>query len=141
MEGLTIGRLAREAGVNVETVRYYHRIGLLEEPPRPSGSYRHYPLEAVARLRFIRRAQGLGFSLAEIRELLALGEEACDDVRRRAEAKLKQVEVQIQDLEKLRALLRDLVQRCEAGSNARGCPIVQSLADAPPGVSTPTSKA
>ena len=129
MEGLTIGKLARAAGVNVETVRYYQRIGLLEEPPRPSHGYRHYPQEAVARLRFIRRAQGLGFSLAEIHELLALGEEACDDVRQRAEAKLEQVEAQIQDLKKLRALLRELVQRCEINGPGRGCPIVRTLSD------------
>ncbi len=79
---LTIGRLARAAGVHVETVRYYQRRGLISVPPRPTGSVRHYPQTAVGQLRFIKRAQDIGFSLAEIKQLLRLQRmPACRDAR------------------------------------------------------------
>jgi len=78
---LTIGRLARAARVNVETIRYYQRRGLPGTPRKPPGGVRHYPQEALARLRFIKRAQQLGFSLRDIRELLVLGDHACADTR------------------------------------------------------------
>ena len=71
---LTIGRLAQSAGVNVETIRYYQRVGLLKEPEKPAYGYRHYPPDTVARIRFIKRAQQLGFTLEEISELLSLGD-------------------------------------------------------------------
>lgn len=95
MKSLTIGRLAKEAGVNLETVRFYERRGLLPRPPRSSSGYRMFPAEAARRLRFIRRAQELGFSLKEIRELLSLRVSRTTtsrDIRARTEAKIADVE-------------------------------------------------
>lgn len=127
-KGLTIGRLARRAGVHLETIRYYQRRGLLAEPPRPPGGVRRYPAQFAERIRFIKRAQQLGFSLKEIAELLELGDGRCADVRGRAEAKLAQVEAQLRDLERLRATLADLVRACRANRPAGPCPVVESLA-------------
>ncbi len=127
---LTIGRLAKRAGVNVETVRYYQRIGLLDEPPRPPGGFRHYPPEAVARLRFIRRAQQLGFRLQEIRELLDLADGPCTDVQARARQTRERIQRQITDLQSLRDTLDTLLAACEREGNTRHCPIVESLQDA-----------
>ena len=127
---LTIGRLARAAGVNVETIRYYQRLGLVPEPPRPTGGYRHYPPETVDRIRFIKRAQRLGFTLQEIGELLALGDGACEDVRRRAERKCAQIAAQIRDLQALHRTLEQLITRCREGDGGGGCPIIESIAGA-----------
>lgn len=124
---LTIGRLARAAGVNVETIRYYQRLGLVPEPPRPTGGYRHYPPETVDRVRFIKRAQRLGFTLQEIGELLALGDGACDDVRRRAERKRTRIAAQIRDLQALQATLDRLITCCREGDGSGGCPIIESI--------------
>ncbi len=126
---MTIGRLARAAGVNVETIRYYQRVGLIEEPPRPVSGYRRYPPETVGRIRFIKRAQELGFRLREIRELLDLGEGHCADVKARAQAKREHVARQIADLQALQATLDTLIQACEQDDRATGCPIVESLLD------------
>jgi MerR family mercuric resistance operon transcriptional regulator len=126
---LTIGKVARAAGVNVETVRYYQRSGLVAEPPRPAGSVRRYSGETVARLRFIKRAQELGFSLAEIRRLLALGDrQSCGRARALAAAKLSLVHARIADLERLRTVLESLIGRCDAGRGKVVCPIIQTLA-------------
>src|SRR5688572_27027868 len=95
MNVLTIGQLAKRAGVNLETIRYYERRGLLSEPPRRASGYRQYRPDVVARIRFIKRAQELGFSLNEIHELLSLRVEAatvCSDVKQRAEAKVAEIE-------------------------------------------------
>ncbi len=127
---LTIGRLAREAGVHVETVRYYQRVGLIDEPPRPPDGYRIYPVETVDRIRFIKRAQSLGFRLQEITELLELGDGHCADVRSRAEQKLATIERQIADLAALRDTLSRLVQACGEDSQPE-CPIIESLATNP----------
>jgi len=124
---LTIGRLARAAGVNVETVRYYQRVGLIEEPPKPDTGYRHYPPETVDRIRFIRRAQELGFRLREIRELLELGEGHCADIRERARARRERVARQIADLQALQATLDNLIRSCERENQPGRCPIVESL--------------
>ena len=102
---LTIGRLARAAGVNVETVRYYQRLGLVGEPAKPESGFRHYPADTLDRIVFIKRAQQLGFRLEEIRELLELGDGHCADVRNRAEEKRGQIEAQIRDLRAMRATL------------------------------------
>src|SRR6266446_3467449 len=99
MEGLTTARLAHEGGVNVETIRYYERHGLLPKPPRTPSGYRVFSDEAVTRLRFIKHAQDLGFSLREIKELLSLRVKpgsSCSDVRRKAEAKITDVDQKIQ---------------------------------------------
>jgi MerR family mercuric resistance operon transcriptional regulator len=126
----TIGKLAREAGVNVETVRFYQRAGLIQTPPR-LGSYRCYPDEAVRRLRFIRRAKALGFSLKEIQELLHLSNNpmvSCAEVKERAEAKLTAIDAKIRDLRKVRGGLQTLLTLCSENDPARGCPILDALA-------------
>ena len=128
----TIGRVAQEAGVNVETVRYYQRIGLLAAPARPLGGVRRYPEETVARLRFIRRAQRLGFSLDEIRNLLVLNDSVhCREARSLAAQKLALVESRITDLRALRGRLRELVAACDAGATG-ACPILDTLSLPPP---------
>lgn len=129
IKGITIGTLARQAGVNIETIRYYQRRGLLQEPPKPAEGYRLYPLEAVARVLFIKRAQRLGFSLEEIIHLLKLGEGNCSETKALALQKLSAIESRLEDLERMRRTLQELVQQCESGAATAGCPIVSSLAD------------
>ncbi|MCL4368215.1 MAG: heavy metal-responsive transcriptional regulator [Actinobacteria bacterium] len=115
MTGLTIGKVAQAAGVGVETVRFYERKGLIARPVREGGTYRLYTLEAVARVRFIRRAKELGFTLREIAELLRLGtdpDSACDDVRLRAEAKIVAIDTKIDHLREMREALMELTRVC-----------------------------
>lgn len=129
---LTIGRLARAADVNVETVRYYQRVGLIKVPRKPLEGFRYYPADTVDKIQFIKRAQQLGFSLKEIAELLELGDGRCRDVRGRAEQKRAQLDAQISDLQALRTTLDRLIRACRSGKNATHCPIVETLAGAPP---------
>jgi len=129
LKGITIGTLARKAGVNIETIRYYQRRGLLLEPPKPVEGYRLYPLDSVQRILFIKRAQRLGFSLEEIINLLQLGEGNCSETKALAMQKLSAIETRLEDLEKMKKTLEDLVQRCETGGTQDGCPIVSSLAE------------
>lgn len=127
MSRLTIGRLAAAAGVNVETVRYYQRIGLLEEPA-PEGSYRYYGPDHLQALQFIRRAKEAGFSLDEVRELLQL--DAVSDRRRihdLASDRLADLEKRIADLQALAQRLRRLVTQCEAEPQGACCPIVETF--------------
>jgi len=126
-KSLTIGFLARAANVNVETIRYYQRFGLIDEPVKPLDGYRVYPAETVDRLRFIKRAKQLGFSLKEITELLDLGEGHCDDIRIRAETKRAHVDEQIKDLKKLKNTLDTLIKSCQTESGTARCPIVETL--------------
>lgn len=125
---LTIGHLARAAHVNVETVRYYQRVGLVKEPAKPLSGYRVYPPETVDRIKFIKRAQTLGFSLKEITELLGLGEGCCADVRERAEEKRAHIDQQIKDLTRLRNTLDTLINTCQSSDDSVHCPIVDTLA-------------
>jgi MerR family mercuric resistance operon transcriptional regulator len=130
MKPLTIGRLAKEVGVNLETVRYYERRGLLPRPPRSASGYRLFPDEAAGRLRFIRRAQELGFSLAEIRELLSLRVSRTakrTDVRRRAEAKIADIDAKIKSLDSMKRALRKLTRVCAGCGPIAECPILESL--------------
>ncbi len=127
MKSLTIGQLARLAEVNVETIRYYQRIGLLAEPPKPASGYRRYPEDTAEKIQFIKRAKRMGFSLQEIAELIELGESACTRVRLRAEAKREQINAQIQELEDLRQSLDQLIEQCHSEGKDRPCPIVQKL--------------
>ena len=130
MQPLTIGHLAKESGVNLETVRYYERRGLIPKPPRSVSGYRLFPAEAARRLRFIRRAQELGFSLGEIRELLALRMKRGsrrEDIRARAEAKIADIEQKIQTLTSMKKTLRNLTERCEGCGSPSDCPILESL--------------
>lgn len=126
-KNLTIGFLAKAADVNIETIRYYQRIKLIEEPEKPAQGYRSYPSTTLIRIKFIKRAQQLGFSLAEITELLALGEGNCRDVRERAENKRQQIDTQINDLNNLRTTLTELINSCQSGSGNNHCAIVETL--------------
>ena len=127
---LTIGRLAKQVGVNVQTVRYYERRKLLPPTSRMPSGYRLYGNEALRRLRFIRNAQTLGFTLQEIAELLNLRVSStarCWDVQRKAQAKLVQVEAKTRDLRALARSLRVLVRNCQAGQPTDRCPILTIL--------------
>ncbi len=130
MKSLTIGHLAKQAGVNLETVRYYERRGLLLRPPRSASGYRLFPAEAARRLRFIRRAQELGFSLAEIGELLSLRvsrSTTSGDIRARAEVKIADIEGKINSLESMKKTLRKLTRVCDGCAPLVECPILESL--------------
>ncbi len=127
---LKIGQLAKQVGVNIETVRYYERLNLLGPTSRLPSGYRLYNREAQRRLRFIKNAQALGFTLHEIEELLDLRVSStarCGDVQRTAEAKLKHVEAKVRDLQALARALRSLIRDCRAGQPTDRCPILQSL--------------
>ena len=127
---LTIGQLARRAGVGVETIRFYERQGLLQEPPRKASGYRQYPEETVARVRFIRHAKQLGFSLREIGELLALRVDpakSCADVKARAEGKMKDIDVRIGELRKMKRALQRLAAECSGRGPTSDCPILEHL--------------
>jgi len=126
MKEMTIGVLARNAGVNIETVRYYQRRGLIGTPRKPLGGVRRYDAATLAQLRFIKRAQQLGFSLREITDLLELGTGACAETRLLAEARLADIEKRLHDLQAMRRTLARLIQSCRAGREA-ACPIVESL--------------
>lgn len=137
MNQLTIGALARSAGVGVETVRYYQRRGLLPEASAHRGAFRVYGKPELVRLRFIRRAQGLGFNLDEIADLLALDEESDRKAARAfAQAKIEDIEGRIRKLEGMRAALQGLVACCEHTQSPAPCPILHALAEPdelPPG--------
>lgn len=126
----TIGQLAKAIGVNVQTLRYYERLKLLTPSARKSSGYRLYGPSEIARLRFIKNAQTLGFTLHEIAELLNLQVNStarCGDVQQRAQAKLKQVEAKVRDLRFLARALRGLIQNCRAGQPTERCPILKSM--------------
>ena len=127
---LKIGQLAKDVGVNIETIRYYERLNLLGPTSRLPSGYRLYNREAARRLRFIKNAQALGFTLHEVEELLDLrvsSKARCGDVQRRAETKLKHVEAKVRDLQALARSLRKLIRTCRAGRPTEHCPILQSL--------------
>ena len=128
MGELTIGSLADEAGVNVETIRYYQRRGLMPEPDKPAHGYRRYDATTVKRVRFIKRAQALGFTLEEIGGLLELDEaHACAETRELASHKLEAIETKLADLAAMRKALTALVCQCDAGAMQGNCPIIHAL--------------
>lgn len=128
---MTIGELARRANVNVQTVRYYERRGLLAEPHRTPSGYRQYSVTTLDRLRFIKRAQELGFTLSEIEELLVLRLDprtTAAVVKARAEAKIEDVDRRIRDLERIRHALTHLAGRCRGGRGPVGdCPLLEAM--------------
>lgn len=131
IEKMTIGRLASAADVNVETIRFYQRSGLIPEPARPHGGYRTYQADDVRRIRFIKRAQLLGFTLDEISGLLKLeGSRTCADTRRLAAAKLAKVEDKLTDLFAIKNALAEMVGRCDSGDRTGGCPLIEALLEA-----------
>jgi len=126
---LSIGRLAAEGGVNVETIRYYQRRGLISAPIKPASGYRRYSQESLRRVRFIKRAQLLGFSLAEIAALLGLDEARdCATTRDLAARKLKDVQSRLADLKAMQRALISLVRQCDSGAAMGRCPIIHTLA-------------
>ena len=132
MKPLTIGKVARQAGVGVETIRFYEREGLIEKPPRRESGYRQYPEETVSRVRFIRRAKELGFTLKEIKELLSLRaspKSQCADVRRRAEAKINDIEQKLRVLQRMKKALVKLTAACGGRGPMTKCPILEALDD------------
>jgi MerR family mercuric resistance operon transcriptional regulator len=132
MNGLTIGQVARQAGVGVETIRFYERKGLVEQPAKPASGFRRYPVEAVQRVRFIQRAKSLGFSLREIAELLDLRLGAvmnCDDVLLRAETKVGEIEKKVEGLTRMKEALGKLIAACASRGDSTKCPILEALGD------------
>lgn len=132
MDSLKIGELASASGVNIETVRYYERRGILPQPKRRESGYREYTTEDVLRLRFIKRAQQLGFSLQEISELLSLRvspETTCSDVKKQAEAKLTSIAEKIAELERMQAALTRLITECDEKQPSSACPILEYLSE------------
>lgn len=134
---LSIGQVAKATDVGIETIRFYEREGLLAEPPRRRSGYRQYPPEAVARVRFIRRAKELGFTLKEIGELLDLRidpERSCADVRALARAKLRDVEAKMDDLRRIQGALESLAAACRGRGPTSECPILDAIAKERPDV-------
>ena len=130
MDSMGIGTLAKRAGVSIDTVRYYERAGLLAPKTRLASGYRRYSELEVARLRFIRRAQALGFSLKEVKELLALSKlRDVARVRRAAQERLADVEERIASLERVRKGLAGLIAACPGHGRAADCPILKALGD------------
>lgn len=128
--GITVGQLAQSVGVNVETIRYYQRIGLLALTERDYGRIRRYSSGDLKRVRFIRRAQALGFSLDEVALLLGLSDgKHCAETKALAERKLTMVDQKLTDLTSIRKALKGLVTQCSKGSRGCGCPIIDSLAE------------
>lgn len=126
---LTIGALAERSGVNIETIRYYERIGLLPAPPRSAGRHRLYEEPHCRRLAFIRRARELGFSLPDVRLLLGLGAEhdlTCGEVRALTEHHIAAIRDKVRDLKRLERILSDLAARCRSGE-VPACPILEAL--------------
>ena len=130
MDGVTIGEVAKEAQVNIETMRYYERRGLVPKPPRSVSNYRLYPEDSVRRVRFIKRAQELGFSLKEIKDLLTLRASVgarCAQVEKRATDKIQDIEQKIKTLRAMKKALSKLVAECSGQGPVTNCPILESL--------------
>jgi MerR family copper efflux transcriptional regulator len=132
MDGLTIGDVAKEAKVNIETLRYYERRGLLASPPRSTSNYRLYAEDTVRRVRFIKAAQALGFSLKEIQELLSLQaapQASCAEIRTRTESKITDIDAKIDLLSAMKHALSKLVEECSTNGPLTDCPILAALAN------------
>ena len=131
MTGFTIGKVAKAAGVGVETIRFYEKKGLIDRPVA-KGTYREYPKSVVARIRFVKRAKELGFKLSEVRELLHLADRPEEDraaVKSIAEQKLIAIRQNISDLKKAESTLSDLVKQCSGEGPVQDCPIIEAFVD------------
>lgn len=129
---LRSGEVAAAAGVNVETLRYYERRGILPEPPRRASGYREYPAGTVQIIHFVKRAQELGFTLEVIAELLALRNSdtrTCGEVRELAEHKIDEIDQKLRQLRAMKSALGKLVASCDADASARECPILEAFDD------------
>lgn len=132
MNGLTIGKLSKMAGVTNDTVRFYERYGLIEHVSRSESNYRLYKEEDADRLRFIKRAKELGFTLNEIKELLALSRDpnaTKADIKNRTEQKAEDIRQKIYDLSRILTALEHLVETCDGHGSAEECPILKCLTD------------
>ena len=129
MPPLTIGKLAKQTEVTIETIRHYQRVGLLPEPDKPDSGYRCYSAVAVIRIRFIKRAQQAGFTLKEITTLLSLDGAHCADARQIAEQKCQQIDQQIKNLTALRQVLETLVNDCQQTASTERCAILDAFSD------------
>ena len=130
MKLLTIGKVSKQSGIGVETVRFYEKSGLIDDPPRTESGYRQYPASTVVRIGFIKRAKELGFTLKEIKELLNLRLDpitTCDDVRQVAMEKLRNVQAKIQSLRGIEKALGELIGACAGGGPDGECPILEAL--------------
>lgn len=127
MKSMKIGEIAKRSGIGIETIRYYEREGLLQEPERRPSGYRQYDESIIERLEYIMRAKELGFTLAEVRELLELSfstHSHCDHIRQRADAKITDIEAKIRRLQQMKRSLGKIVQRCQAENSPETCPLV-----------------
>lgn len=130
MSYMKIGEVARKAGVNIDTVRYYERKNLIPEPPRRESGYRQYTMDTVRRIHFIRKAKELGFSLKEITELLSLRvspDTACADMKKHAETKITDIEAKISMLNNIKDSLKELTEMCTQNRDTGECPILEAL--------------
>jgi MerR family mercuric resistance operon transcriptional regulator len=130
MDGFTIGELAKQANVHVETLRYYERRGLIPRPHRTVSNYRVYSFEDLRRVKFVKQAQGLGFTLKEIKKLLTLRatpRARCADVRAYASQKIEDIDAKIHSLARMRKALHNLLDECSGKGPATECPILESL--------------
>lgn len=129
-KSFTIGKVARVTGVGIETIRFYEREGLIPVPPRRNSGYRQYPPATIDRVHFIKKAKGLGFTLAEIKGLLSLrvgSKTTCADVRRKAVQKIKEVDAKITDLKRIKQALNRLTNQCRGKAQTGECPILENL--------------
>ena len=136
MKAMKIGEIAKRSGTGIETIRYYEREGLLQEPERRPSGYRQYEESTVDRLEYIRRAKELGFTLAEIRELLELSfsaHQGCDHIRQLAETKMMDIEKKIRNLHKMRRSLANMLAKCRKKKSADDCPLVHDTKKKPAG--------
>jgi DNA-binding transcriptional MerR regulator len=127
MKTMKIGEVAKLSGTGIETIRFYEREGLLLEPERRPSGYRQYDESTVARLEYIRRAKELGFTLAEIRELLELSfvsQTCCDHIRQRADAKIADIESKIRSLQQMKRSLGKILEHCRTRNSTDNCPLV-----------------
>lgn len=128
----TIGAIAKQCGVGVETIRFYERQGLVPQPQRPETGFRRYPPDTIKRIRFIQRSKSLGFSLREIRELLSLRVDSattCDQVKTRAEAKIADIQKKVRTLKEMKRALAKMTAACRGRGPTGECPILEALGD------------
>lgn len=126
---MTIGHLAKAANINIETIRYYQRIELIDQPDKPSKGYRIYPQQTLGRIHFIKRAQSLGFSLNEIHQLLDMSDEHCQTAAHMAQDKFRLIQKKISDLSKMAVVLENYTQQCATNTDHTFCPLIDTLSD------------
>jgi MerR family mercuric resistance operon transcriptional regulator len=123
----TISKVGKELGINIETIRFYERKGIIKQPIKPETGYRHYARDTVNRIRFIKRSQELGFTLDEIANLLSLNDKPCSQVQKLAEQKFSVVKEKMADLQRLEKALNGLLVQCNNNEDDNRCPIIDSL--------------